>query len=258
MENAKKEIRTVDNPSKYELFVDETPHPEDEDGGSINLGYGVNFPYNEALALAKNDTNLNGESFIKNFLEQDALISLYRNDELIINDWEMIKPMEASEAFLKYRNNEGKLMTAFKFIGPEKIFQQLGGELIDEFKITKTQKKLVAKNPEADKLLDRRSNAPISRDDWEEVERTYEDTYRLYKITQEKLIECGLESIRKDMYLVQCQCPSTNEKYYIEVPSDESQCQTAQGAIAFTFEKEDGKRMTPEEWEEMAYKGQET
>jgi hypothetical protein len=61
-------------------------------------------------------------------------------------------------------------------------------------------------------------------------------------------IESGLE---KPIYVLQVECPSTHNHYFIFVDSDEPQCQDAIGAVAWTMVKDDGSCLSKKEYMEL-------
>lgn len=160
--------------------------------------------------------------------------------------WETVPPMEPVEAFKKYSSNAQQLMTVMSIMGPEKTFKALKSEVFDKQTISKTQTRTFLKG-DLDFGKAKTEKAPsVSSDIFDKKEVTYNDTYTLFKIKKENFGEnSGLEN---DIFVLQVECPSTHQHYYIFVDGTEPQCQDAIGAVAWTMVKEDGTCLTKEEY----------
>lgn len=182
---------------------------------------GVQFPsIDDYIRIKKLDSNFTYEELKRIFAKRgnkDATKA-----KVLKKLWNKLKPYDTKEAFQKFRNNTEQLMIVCKYLGPERIFKELGSELIDKETVHKKQKK-----------------AFIGVDGslfTKEIE--YDDTYELYKIDKDKL------GTIEDAYIVKYNCPSTNKTYYTFVEKHDK----AVEAIASTFRKPDGKPLTMEEY----------
>ena len=123
----------------------------------------------------------------------------------------------------------------------------------DQQTITKTQTRTFIKD---DSKIDfgktKRENSPfVTAEIFETKEVTYNDTYTLHEIDYKQFgEESGLE---KPIYVLQVECPSTHNHYFIFVDSDEPQCQDAIGAVAWTMVKDDGSCLSKEEYMKLQY-----
>jgi len=169
----------------------------------------------------------------------------------IIKAWETVKPITAVQALKSFHSNAQQLMTVLSIMGPEATFKALKSKVKDEQTVTKTQKRTFLKSDsQIDFGATKRENSPsVASDIFETKEVTYNDTYTLHEIDNEQFgKDSGLE---KPIYVLQVECPSTHNHYFIFVDSDEPQCQDAIGAVAWTMVKDDGSCLTKEEYMEL-------
>lgn len=169
----------------------------------------------------------------------------------IIKAWETVEPISAVQALQKFSSNAQQLMTVLSIMGPEATFKALNSTIKDQQTITKTQKRTFLKSDSSiDFGLTKSQNSPsVASDLFETKEVTYNDTYTLHEVDKEQFGEnSGLEN---PIYVLQVECPSTHNHYFIFVDSDEPQCQDAIGAVAWTMVKDDGSCLTKEEYMEL-------
>ncbi len=172
-------------------------------------------------------------------------------EDKIIAAWEAVKPISPIQALKKFASNAQQLMTVLSIMGPEATFKALKSKIKDEQTVTKTQVRTFLKDDsQIDFGLTKRENSPsVASDIFETKEVTYNDTYTLHEIDNEQFgKDSGLE---KPIYVLQVECPSTHNHYFIFVDSDEPQCQDAIGAVAWTMVKDDGSCLTKEEYMEL-------
>lgn len=169
-------------------------------------------------------------------------------EDQIIKAWETVKPITAIQALKKFSSNAQQLMTVLSIMGPEATFKALKSKVKDQQTITKTQTRTFIKDDsKIDFSKTKRENSPfVTADIFETKEVTYNDTYILHEINHEQF---GKDSkLEKPIYVLQVECPSTHNHYFIFVDSDEPQCQDAIGAVAWTMVKDDGSCLTKEEY----------
>jgi len=172
-------------------------------------------------------------------------------EDKIIAAWQTVKPITAVQALKKFSSNAQQLMTVLSIMGPEATFKALKSKVKDKQTITKTQKRTFLKS---DSQIDfgktKRENSPsLASDLFETKEVTYNDTYTLHEVDNKQFgSDSGLE---QPIYVLQVECPSTHNHYFIFVDSDEPQCQDAIGAVAWTMVKDDGSCLSKEEYMEL-------
>ena len=216
---------------------------------------GVKFSAKDYLGLMKNDPDFNYERFKGLFSNvEDYIIT---TEEGFRQAYDCTEAYTAEDCFRIFKN-EQEMMVAIQTIGAEKILQGLNAELVDEESIVKTQQKAVLKNPELKTLFSKSNEEKISPAAFEKKLIEYKDTYRLHRVKKEEFSNKGMPSIDDDLLIVECVCPSKNSTFFLFVPNSEPQCQTAFGAIAWTFQDENGKPLSVEEWKILATQGEET
>ena len=169
----------------------------------------------------------------------------------IIKAWETVRPITVVQALKSFHSNAQQLMTVLSIMGPEATFKALKSKVKDEQTVTKTQKRTFLKSDsQIDFGATKRENSPsVASDIFETKEVTYNDTYTLHEIDNEQFgKDSGLE---KPIYVLQVECPSTHNHYFIFVDSDEPQCQDAIGAVAWTMVKDDGSCLSKKEYMEL-------
>ena len=172
-------------------------------------------------------------------------------EDKIIKARKTVKPLTAIQALKNFHSNAQQLMTVLSIMGPEATFKALKSKVKDEQTVTKTQKRTFLKS---DSSIDfgqtKRENSPsVASDIFETKEVTYNDTYTLHEVDDEQFgKDSGLE---KPIYVLQVECPSTHNHYFIFVDSDEPQCQDAIGAVAWTMVKDDGSCLSKIEYMEL-------
>lgn len=179
-------------------------------------------------------------------------------EEDIIKAWETVEPITPVQAIKLFHGNAQQLMTVLSIMGPEATFKALKSKIKDQQTITKTQLRTFLKD---DSSLDfektKRENSPsVSSDMFETKEVVYNDTYTLHEIdpaqfnssTQSRFGNVALDN---PIYVLEVECPSTHNHYFIFVDSEEPQCQDAIGAVAWTMVKDDGSCLTKEEYLEL-------
>jgi hypothetical protein len=169
----------------------------------------------------------------------------------IINAWETVKPISAIQALKKFNSNAQQLMTVLSIMGPEATFKALNSKIKDQQTITKTQKRTFLKDDSSINFeTTKKQNSPsVASELFETKEVTYNDTYTLHIVDQKQFGQnSGLE---KPIYVLQVECPSTHNHYFIFVDSEEPQCQDAIGAVAWTMVKDNGSCLTKEEYLEL-------
>lgn len=169
----------------------------------------------------------------------------------IIKAWETVKPISAIQALKKFSSNAQQLMTVLSIMGPEATFKALKSKVKDQQTITKTQKRTFLKSDSSiDFTTTKKQSSPsVASDLFETKEVTYNDTYTLHEVDKEQFgKDSGLEN---PIYVLQVECPSTHNHYFIFVDSEEPQCQDAIGAVAWTMVKDDGSCLSKEEYMEL-------
>jgi hypothetical protein len=169
----------------------------------------------------------------------------------IIKAWETVEPISAIQALKKFSSNAQQLMTVLSIMGPEATFKALKSKVKDQQTITKTQKRTFLKSDSSiDFTTTKKESSPsVASDLFETKEVTYNDTYTLHEVDKEQFgKDSGLEN---PIYVLQVECPSTHNHYFIFVDSEEPQCQDAIGAVAWTMVKDDGSCLSKEEYMEL-------
>lgn len=162
--------------------------------------------------------------------------------------WETVKPITALQAFKNYVSNSQRLMTVLSIMGPEATFKALKSKVKNEETVTKTQKRTFLKDNDSINFdQTKKEDSPsVASDLFEIKEVTYNDKYILHEVEADQFGEnSGLEN---PIYVLQVECPSTHQHYFIFVDSTEPQCQDAIGAVAWTMTKDNGDCLTREEY----------
>ena len=152
------------------------------------------------------------DEFLKNVIIYESLKEF---GDYVSTVWSKIKPIEISEAF--QQNNTEKRRLYFDIIGVDKIFEHVDPELLD-------MKDVVLNNRRWDK-------------DGKEYLQTGMDRYTLYKINGDTLFGSTIsEWQRKNstVYAVKCTCTSTGRNYWLYVPREVGEKESALDAIAWT------------------------
>lgn len=151
------------------------------------------------------------------------------------------------EFITKFHGNSELLMTCFSISGAEATLSSLESVLIDEETITKKQKRTYLKegigsehNQKPD--LNSTGTKKFVKSMFEEKFVEYKDTYRLHKIDKSQL------NTMNDIYVIECNCPSTDRKFFLFADSTDPKCQKAIDAIAWTMRKPDGSPLTRDEY----------
>jgi phage antirepressor YoqD-like protein len=208
---------------------------------------GVSFDtIEEYVAIRKHQAGFTVDTHI---FQTNALETEYATKEAEIRKlWETIEPMDPKDAFKDYASNAQRLMTVMSIMGPEKTFQALESKVFHTETITKVQKRTFLKDPASINFESKKTekSPSVSADIFDIKEVTYNDTYTLHKI--DKSIFGESSSLENDVFVLQVECPSTHQHYYIFVDGREPQCQDAIGAVAWTMVKENGECLTKEEY----------
>lgn len=220
---------------------------------SVTYSYyirGVKFDtIEEYVAIRKHQNPAEFSGVDKHIEQTNALQTEYATKASKIQHlWETIPPIEPKEAFKKYASNAQQLMTVMSIMGPEKTFKALDSEVFDTQTVIKTQKRTFLKDPNKLNFGSTKTekSPSLSSELFETKEVTYEDKYILHKINKKNFGEnSGLES---DVFVLQVECPSTHQHYFIFVDGNEPQCKDAIGAVAWTMVKDDGTCLTKEEY----------
>ncbi|MDG1950484.1 MAG: hypothetical protein P8J32_06760 [bacterium] len=158
-------------------------------------------------------------------------------------DWEKYNAFTAAQAVRRLKNKYFQMMTAFRFMGGKEVIRILGGSVISEEVVDKTVTRMRAENPN---LFDIKRG----KQDLEEYYVDLKDTYKLHKISKEDFAKKEILS-EEDVYILEAIRESSGNHQYLFVDQEEEQCQTAIGAAGWTMTKEDGERMTRQEYIEM-------
>lgn len=209
----------------------------------------------EYFGIMKMDDEFTFEQFLELFLWEPVTQHLIDYDSLV-EDWEKYPAFTAMDCIIRFKDNQQKMMVAMKHLGPERVFEAMNAELLDEATVEKTQMRTRLKNPELKKHLNRSSEVAISKDDIEEYEHKYTENIKLHKVARSAFQEKGV-TLRNDVFIVECICPSTDHHFFLFVDGNVEQCHTAIGALAWTMQKPDGTPLTPEEYMELAKNGKE-
>lgn len=244
--NMSKKAKNTDENVEKESTAQATPK-------SIKKTYyvkGVSFDtIEEYVAIRKHQADFTVETHV---FQTNALETDYATKEAEIRSlWEKIEPMSPQEAFSKYSSNAQRLMTVLSIMGPEKTFKAMDSKVIDQQTIVKKQKRTFIKDVTSVNFESKKKekSPSIASDLFETKEVTYNDTYTLYKIDKSSFGERS--SLENDVVVLQVECPSTHQHYYIFVDSNEPQCQDAIGAVAWTMVKDNGDCLTKEEYMEL-------
>ena len=204
----------------------------------------------EYVSIRKHQRDFSMEDHL--FQTRSLEIPEYASKEKeIIAAWETVKPISPIQALKKFVSNSQQLMTVLSIMGPEATFKALKSKVKDEQTVVKTQMRTFLKD---DSSIDfgqtKRENSPsVASDLFETKEVTYNDKYILHEVDHQQFGDSsGLE---KPIYVLQVECPSTHNHYFIFVDADEPQCQDAIGAVAWTMVKDDGSCLTREEYMEL-------
>lgn len=118
--------------------------------------------------------------------------------EVVKEAWDKVGDITVAEA-LGITNLEARRI-CFKYIGIENVFKELQPQLVDK----QTIKKSTKVNAQGDL-------------------ETFDDTYELYKVSGERLIQGGETSsgftrtTPRDFYILRCKCTTTDREYLIYV-----------------------------------------
>lgn len=220
---------------------------------SIKKSYyvrGVKFDTIEEYVAIRKHQNPAEFRGVEQHIEQTlALQTEYSTKvEEIRNLWDTVPAIEPKEAFKKYSSNAQQLMTVMSIMGPEQTFKALKSEVFDTQTVIKTQKRTFLKDENALNFGSAKTekSPSVSSELFEIKDVTYEDKYILHKIDKKNFGEnSGLEN---DVFVLQVQCPSTHQNYFIFVDGTEPQCKDAIGAVAWTMVKDNGDCLTKEEY----------
>jgi hypothetical protein len=204
------------------------------------------FSREEAIAILKNDSEFTKQDWLDFFLidlmdpmehdEEYREFVPHCTQEYLFDLIEKTPRLTVTEAFIKYQGNQEQLMRALTYFSPEEIAENLGSEIISTEVITKQQKRTIAKTD----FEKNNFSSDLSEDMFETIDVTFEDTYKLHRISKDKL------KIEEDGYTVECNCTSTGRKYFLFVESEYAT--DAITAVASTFRNKNGERMTKEEY----------
>lgn len=148
------------------------------------------FDFDTGIKVVKAKHKGSFESFLKaspHFPEEA--------EAMLREAWDKSGEITVTEA-LSIQNLESRRL-CFKYIGIEKIFNELKPELVDDQTIEKSTR--VNKEGKLESFMDR---------------------YQLYKVKGEKLTGDTDRSFRRaqDFYILRCKCTSTDREYLIYVP----------------------------------------
>ncbi len=199
---------------------------------------------NEYVAIRKHQAEFTVDTHL---FQTKALETEYSTkEEEIRHLWETVEPMDPREAFEKYSSNAQRLMTVMSIMGPEKTFKALKSKLFDEQTIVKTQKRTFLKGDIDFGKTKTEKSPSVSSSLFETKEVTYNDTYKLHVI--DKSVFGETTSLENDIFVLEVQCPSTHQHYFIFVDGTIEQCRDAIGAVAWTMVKDNGDCLTKEEY----------
>lgn len=135
-----------------------------------------------------------------------------------------VPPMSAKDAIRNYTNTETRMLY-FKYANEDVLVRDLKADIVSTETVTKTQ--VVDLPPErlVNKTFEELVNEEVDEREFRSVVKTREETYTLYKIDKSVFYEdlTGREYDRaenmmtEDIYIVQCVCPSTNDKFHLFV-----------------------------------------
>lgn len=226
---------------------------------------GVQFDTPEEFcALAKYNEEFSSPAGLKFYCDEQAAHNdpNFWTTEQFMEVWNKTPKMSASDILKNYHSNAQRLMAVFCIVPPNEILNELGGQVISTETIKKTQPRIVVKGAQEGSTNGKdavyatlKSQAAkdgyLPEDLFEKVEVTFEDTYILHKLDKKKIEGVALDD---DIYVIECQCPSTDKHYFLFVDAREPQCQTALGAIAWTMRGVDGQPLSVEEYKDLLYK----
>lgn len=226
----------------------------------------LNNPYGQDYTITWNiegvDFGASAEDFIRlmkldheytwdTFLEECCYNEFEHNEFFNIDEykaiWDSNPAYTAQECIEKYHGNSAQMMVVFKLMGAEKMFIQLGGEVVSEEVFHKRKEISVFANENLN-FEDFKNMETIDPSMLTKTVREYDDTYTLIRCTKE---QHKIETVDDDLYIIKCACPSTNKEYYLFVDGNDEQCKTAFGAIAWTMRDEEGGPLTIEQWKEI-------
>ncbi|NJO64811.1 MAG: hypothetical protein HC836_43775 [Richelia sp. RM2_1_2] len=206
---------------------------------------GIQVPtITDYLQIRKLDPEYTLDDFLRIFAKPDNPDAT-QPDELR-KLWAEVSAFTPQEFVEKFHSNSEVLMTCFSIAGAEAALKGLKAKVINEETITKKQKrtKLKAEFGGSEHNQKPRINADqkLSANMFEEEIVVYKDTYKLHKIEKSEL------KTRKDIYVIECNCTSTDRKFFLFADSEDARCQKAIDAIAWTMRKPDGTCLTREEY----------
>lgn len=172
------------------------------------------------------------------------------NDMFKLQDWEQVKKdwdefnaFTANQAIRRLKKKYLHMMTAFRFMGGKEVLRILGGTVISEESVDRTLTRMRAENP---KLFDIKNG----KASLQEFYVDYTDVYKLHCISKDDFAKKEITSA-DDVYILEVIRDSTGHHQFLFVDHEEEQCQTALGAAGWTISKDDGERMTREEFLDM-------
>ena len=148
----------------------------------------------EQIAILKND--LNSKEEYRNYLLMDDEILSF--DEI----WERVKPISLKEILLL--NNETLKMAAMTFVNPERFVTELKGKVLAIESFNKEYQQFIIPG---ENLM----SPIIKKDMMNKGNIKFKDTYVLYEIPKQSI------GINEPMFIVECTCITTKNKYYLEV-----------------------------------------
>lgn len=168
--------------------------------------------------------------------------------EEITKAWETTKPISPTQAIKKFHNNSQQLMTVFSILGAESTMKVLKSKIIDSQTISKTQTKTFIKEKFSINFgeIKTKDSPWLDSEIFETKEVSYEDKYTLYEMDP-SIFENDIQ-LDNPIYILQVECPSTHQYYYIFVDANHPQCQDAIGAVAWTMIKDNGEHLTRQEY----------
>jgi hypothetical protein len=163
--------------------------------------------------------------------------------ENVESDWEQFNAFTATQAMRKLKSKYFHMMTAFRFMGGKEMIRLLGGSILSEEVVDRTVTRMRAENP---RLFDIRDGKASLKEYYVDQK----DTYKLHVISKEDFAKKEILS-NEDVYILEAEREFFGNHQFLFVDQEDEQCQTALGAAGWSMIKDDGDRMTRQEYVDM-------
>jgi len=179
------------------------------------------------------------EELVKEIFKKD--VPEATPQEEVVKAWRAAKPYTPQEFIKEFHGNSEILMVCFSISDPEEVLKTMDSKLVSEQTIIKNQKRTFVTD-EKMRMSGAKPMEKLNSDSFEEKMVEYEDTYKLHRIDKGQL------GTAEDVTILEAVCPSTDRHFFLFVDTNDEQCQTAIGAVAWTLRDEEGNPLTEEEY----------